>query len=387
MAAEPSAGHSGPQAVGPVPAGVAGRGGPAPVLLDGSAEGRLLPHLIDRLRDPDLDRIDMAVSFVMKSGLARILGPLEDALDRGARVRILTTDYLAITDPDALTQLADLAEGGGRRLEVRLFSGGSVAFHPKAYIFWSSAGETAAGYVGSSNLSASGIDGGVEWNLGVDRVEQLVTGFDSLWADGRTRPLSPETLSAYRETWQQSARTVVAPPPGPDAAPDKESAAAAADARLRHLTGVADEPPTQPVSPRPIQAEALEALEQTRAEGFDRAFVVMATGLGKTWLAAFDSARPGFRRVLFVAHREEILRQSRDVFRRVRPDADLGLFVGDEKVRDAEVVFASVQTLHRHLDRFAPTAFAYVVIDEFHHAAAVRYRQGLGHFEPRSCWA
>ena len=107
----------------------------SPVLLDGSAEGRLLPRLIDRLQDPNLDRIDMAVSFVMKSGLACILRPLEDALDRGAHVRILTTDYLAITDPDALTQLADLAEDPDRRLEVRLFSGGSVAFHPKAYIF------------------------------------------------------------------------------------------------------------------------------------------------------------------------------------------------------------------------------------------------------------
>ncbi|MCY4104404.1 MAG: phospholipase D-like domain-containing protein [bacterium] len=96
----------------------------------------------------------------------------EDALDRGARVRVLMTDYLAITDPDALTQLADLASGGDRRLEVRLFGGGSAAFHPKAYIVWSSAGEAAAGYVGSSNLSASGVDGGVEWNLGVDRVEQ-----------------------------------------------------------------------------------------------------------------------------------------------------------------------------------------------------------------------
>ena len=172
MAAEPSAGRSGPPAVRPVPTGVAGRGGPAPVSVDGSAEGRLLPRLIDRLGDPDLDRIDMAVSFVMKSGLARILRPLEDALDRGARVRILTTDYLAITDPDALTQLADLAEGGDRRLEVSLFSGGSVAFHPTAYIFWSSAGEAAASYDGSSNLSASGIDGGVEWNLGIDRVGQ-----------------------------------------------------------------------------------------------------------------------------------------------------------------------------------------------------------------------
>lgn len=199
MAAEPSAGRSGPPAVGPVQAGVAGRGGPTPVLLDGSAEGRLLPHLIDRLRDPDLDRIDMAVSFVMKSGLARVLGPLEDALDRGAQVRILTTDYLAITDPDALTLLADLAEGGDRRLEVRLFGGGSVAFHPKAYIFWSSAGEAAAGYVGSSNLSASGIDGGVEWNLGVDRVEQLVV--ERLATPG-TEESHPQRVDAPGEAFQ-----------------------------------------------------------------------------------------------------------------------------------------------------------------------------------------
>ena len=359
------------------------RGDGAPVLFDGSEDGRLLPQLLDRLSDRALDRIDMAVSFVMKSGLACILRPLEDALDRGAHVRILTTDYLAITDPDALTQLADLAEDPDRRLEVRLFSGGSVAFHPKAYIFWSSAGETAAGYVGSSNLSASGIDGGVEWNLGTDRVEQLVAGFETLWTDGRSKPLDATSLGEYRETWRKSARSVVAPQVEPSDEPPAEPSPPATAEGLRRLVGVADEAPTQPVAPGPIQAEALEALEQTRAEGYDRAFVVMATGLGKTWLAAFDSARPGFRRVLFVAHREEILRQSRDVFRRVRPDADLGLFMGDEKVRDAEAVFASVQTLHRHLDRFARSAFDYVVIDEFHHAAASTYRRVLGHFEPK----
>ena len=382
-----------------------GRSDVIPVLFDGSEDGRLLPQLLDRLSDRALDRIDMAVSFVMKSGLARILRPLEDALDRGARVRVLTTDYLAITDPDALTQLADLASGPDRRLEVRLFSGGSVAFHPKAYIFWSSAGGTAAGYVGSSNLSASGIDGGVEWNLGIDRVEQLVAGFEVLWADERTRRLDARTLSEYRDVWRQSSRSAASPTSEPpvdsDAAPDAGRSAvrtprpgpgravdpalprpATADEGLRRLIGLPDEAPTQPVAPRPIQVEALEALERTRTEGFDRAFVVMATGLGKTWLAAFDSARPGFRRALFVAHREEILRQSRDVFRQVRPDADLGVFMGDEKTTDARTIFASVQTLHRHLDRFDPSDFDYVVIDEFHHAAATTYRQVLRYFRP-----
>ena len=353
----------------------------SPFLLDGSAEGRLLPQLVECLRDRDLDRIDMAVSFVMKSGLTRILGPLEDALERGAQVRVLTTDYLAITDPDALTQLADLAEGDGRRLEVRLFRSDSIAFHPKAYIFWSSAGGAAAGYVGSSNLSDSGINGGVEWNLGVDRVEQLVTGFEQLWADRRCEPVDAAVLRRYRESWNRSSRSAASPVPDATAGSEIATLPAAAEQTLRRLVGVPDESPTQPVGPWEIQSEALAALERTRAAGFDRAFVVMATGLGKTWLAAFDSNRPQFRRVLFVAHREEILKQSRDVFRRVRPGADLGLFFGSEKTTDAEAVFATVQTLHRHLRRFDPTDFDYLVIDEFHHATASTYRQVLRYFE------
>ena len=116
MAAEPSAGDPGPPAGDRTLPDISNRCDGTPVLFDGSEGGRLLPQLLDRLSDRALDRIDMAVSFVMKSGLARIVGPLEDALDRGAHVRILTTNYLAITDPDALTQLADLASGPDRRL-------------------------------------------------------------------------------------------------------------------------------------------------------------------------------------------------------------------------------------------------------------------------------
>ena len=140
--------------------------------------------------------------------------------------------------------------------------------------------------------------------------------------------------------------------------------------------------PEEPPKPRPIQEEALRALAQTRSDGFRAGMVTMATGLGKTWLAAFDAARPEVTRVLFVAHREEILKQSRDVFRRVIPDASLGLYYGGEKRPDAEIVFASVQTLSRNLDRFAPDAFDYVFVDEFHHAAAASYRKVLDHFTP-----
>jgi superfamily II DNA or RNA helicase len=131
-----------------------------------------------------------------------------------------------------------------------------------------------------------------------------------------------------------------------------------------------------------VQREALAALEQTRLEGFRRGLVVMATGLGKTWLAAFDAARPQFRQVLFVAHREEILRQSLEVFRHVQPDADLGLYYGGEKQPEARVLFAGVQALAGNLHRFAPGRFGYIVVDEFHHAAARSYRRVIGHFQP-----
>lgn len=111
---------------------------------------------------------------------------------------------------------------------------------------------------------------------------------------------------------------------------------------------------------------------------------MLATGLGKTWLAAFDSVRFGAKRVLFVAHREEILRQALDTFHRIRPDATLGLYTGADKDPTADVLFASIQTLGKaaHLRNFGSNAFDYIIIDEFHHAAARTYRRLMDYFEP-----
>lgn len=107
--------------------------------------------------------------------------------------------------------------------------------------------------------------------------------------------------------------------------------------------------------------------------------------MGKTWLAAFDSNRPEFQRILFVAHREEILNQALDTFRRIRPAARFGHYTGTEKIASADVVFASIQTSGRltHLESFAPDAFDYVVVDEFHHASAASYRRLITHFQPK----
>lgn len=326
-------------------------------LLDGIGDRYLQLELLRCLINPEVDRIDMVVSFVMRSGVDLIYGHLADALGRGASIRLLTTDYLNITDHLALARLADLAADHPQSIEIRIFQDPSTSFHPKAYIFRASAGTFAAGFVGSSNLSASGLAGGVEWNLEVRNVTALVRRFESLWDDPRTRQADRDFLAKYR--------AIKRPP------------------MLHEPPEVGEEPVLEPVAPRGIQREALDALEATRSGGHKAGLVVLATGLGKTWLAAFDSARPAYRRVLFVAHREEILRQSRDVFRRVHPDADLGLYLGAEKDHQSAVLFASIQTLARHLHRFATDAFDYVVVDEFHHASAPSYRRLIDHFRPK----
>lgn len=324
-------------------------------------------HALTRaLADPALDRIDLIVSFVMRSGVGLLGERIDEALARGAHVRLITSDYLGITNPAALGFFVDRIgiDANRGRLEVRVFSGGGTSFHPKAYIFSAAATGAGIAFVGSSNMSESGLRKGVEWNLRADEPAHLIAEFDRVWSDDRCVPLDEAWLAEYT-----SRRPVMRTPPLNTASPSTE---------------IEDEEPDDaPLEPWGVQREALAALEATRAQGHEAGLVVMATGLGKTWLAAFDSTRPAFRRVLFVAHREEILTQARDVFRRIRPGARLSMFIGDEKATSGEIVFASVQSLQRNITSFAPNDFDYIVVDEFHHAAAPTYRRVIGHFQPK----
>ncbi len=331
-------------------------------LFDGIDDRFLKLELIRCLINDSYNRIDLLVSFIMGSGVSIIEERLADALDRGTQVRVLTTDYLQVTEHVALAHLLDLEDDYPGAIEARVFHDPTTSFHPKAYLFWSSDSTVAAGFVGSSNLSASGIGRGVEWNVGLRNVQPLVDRFERLWNDPRATRLTRAWLLHYEERPR----------------PKTPSGAEVID-----IVDVPAEPVPEPVAPREIQHEALTALERTRIEGHAAGLVVLATGLGKTWLAAFDTARPQYRRVLFVAHREEILRQSRDVFRRVQPDADLGLFNADEKQPDAHTVFASIQTIASRLAEFDPEQFDYIVVDEFHHAAAPSYRRVIDYFRPK----
>lgn len=321
----------------------------------------LLPHLVRHLGNAV--SADMAVSFVQPSGMACIDPHLRDLLARGGRLRVLTGDYLDITDPTALLQLLDLEEEG--RVELRVFeTTGFGAFHPKTYVLADPAGYGVA-FVGSANLSASALTHGVEWNYRVVSSSdtrgfgEIQLAFEQLFRHPRTRRLTTDWVASYR-------RRRVRPLAEPGAVSIPEE-------------------PLPPVVPNAVQEEALSALEASRTAGNRAGLVVLATGLGKTWLSAFDSNRPEFARVLFVAHREEILAQAMKTFRRIRPNAMLGHFTGQAKQPEADVLFASVQTLGRtaHLQRFGAEQFDYIVIDEFHHAAAGTYRRLIEYFSPK----
>jgi superfamily II DNA or RNA helicase/HKD family nuclease/diadenosine tetraphosphate (Ap4A) HIT family hydrolase len=316
-----------------------------------------LPHLVLHL--DEADTCDIAVAFLLDSGARCIVEHLKDFLDRGGKARILVSDYLDVTEPVALRRLADL-EGN---LSLKVYETQVRGFHLKSYAFVR--GSEGIAFVGSSNLSETALTTSLEWNYKVISTrdvlgfQQIREGFEELFNRSPSIPVTEEWIEQYERR-----RHV----------PD----------RIRE-SGIADEQPAPIPQPHSVQREALTALIVTRNEGFTAGLVVLATGLGKTWLAAFDSDRPEFRRVLFVAHREEILNQAIQVFRQIRPTARIGRLSGEQRETHADLLFASVQTLGRmpHLSQFRPDDFDYIIVDEFHHAAAGTYRRVIDFFRPK----
>ena len=343
-----------------------------PNLIISGGVDPLWPHLAAQLNRAK--SVDVVVAFVKKSGTQLLWPRLAEVIDRGGSVRLLTGDYLGISDPDAMVELLNLSERKGGNVKLRVFNTGKLtgianfpqAFHPKAYIFKSIDGAGSA-FVGSSNLSASALNDGIEWNYQVisSRDGQGFVAIEAAFENIFAHPATCELNIDWIDTYRTRRHTLSVPLYGEDVADHEHEST-----------------PEMP-SPHAIQAQALEALSDARQRGMKGGLVVLATGLGKTWLSAFDSIR--FARVLFVAHREEILNQAFETFRKIRPGEYLGLYNGNERHQKANVLFASIQTLSRkeHLESFDTSHFDYIVIDEFHHAEAKTYRRVLQHFEPK----
>ena len=290
------------------------------------------------------DDVRIAVSFTLCSGLGLLIDPLKELAERGGQARILTSTYLSVTQPAALDTLLALP-GVTARVQH-----GPVGFHTKFWWF----GHEAAGecWAGSSNLSKGGLTTNLEWNLrSVDPATLAATRgqFDELWRRPDVAALSPELIRRYEQVHRESASAALRPRFG-----------FAADAGIE-------------VVPNAAQIEALTQLEVLRSRGERRGAVIAATGVGKTFLAAFDVAQSGARNVLYVSHRLEHLTQARRAFGRVLGAThSLGLVGGGSDEHYADIVFVTVASLQNRPD-LARRDFDYLIIDEFHHVEAPSY--------------
>jgi superfamily II DNA or RNA helicase/HKD family nuclease len=335
---------------------------------------RLDPSLISQVRKEfaSADRVDILCSFIKWSGIRILEGDLRAFTARpSVRLRIITTSYLGATDFKAVEFLRSL-----RNTEVRIsYDTHRTRLHAKAYLFHRETGFGTA-YIGSANLSRPALTEGLEWTVKLSRYEsphlweRVAATFETYWEDGE--------FVAYDESEQPRLR-----------------------AALEQERHGGDRPEAEvflfELRPYAFQQEILDRLEAERTlQGRERHLVVAATGTGKTLIAAFDYrnwcrqvapasgplARP---RLLFVAHREELLRQSLTAFRHVLRDPNFGdLLIGGQEPEQFDHLFISIQSYNsRSLHEWPADRFDYVVVDEFHHAAAPSYERLLRSIRPR----
>lgn len=313
----------------------------------------------------EAEAVDIIVSFLMESGVRMLLKNMKRALNRGVRIRILTGNYLGITQPSALYLIKQEL---GERVDLRLYNEKSRSFHPKSYIFhYDSSNEI---YIGSSNISRSALTSGIEWNYKFsdrqdkENYELFYETFEDLFFN-HSIIIDDEELKRYSKAWKKPA--------------------VSKDLAQYDMIEENNEKVKMLFQPRGAQIEALYALEESRREGATKGLIYAATGIGKTYLAAFDSLK--YERVLFVAHREEILKQAASSFKNVRNSEDYGFFDGKAKDTDKSVIFASVATLGRleYLNEkyFPVDYFNYVIIDECHHMVTKQYKAIVDYFKPQ----
>ena len=340
------------------------------LLVNARDEHRIGAELRRELRSAD--SVDLICAFLKWTGYRILSEPLEQFLQSGRTLRVITSAYMGATDPKVLDHLDQLGALVRVSCDIR-----RTRLHAKAWLFHRASGYDTA-FIGSSNMSKTALLDGLEWNVRLSGretpnvLEKFKATFDSYWED--------------RE-FEDYAR-----PGGRDAfvkALDEE--------RGGTIVSPMDVLPSVDLRPYGYQEEILERLAVERTRGHTRNLVVAATGTGKTIIAAFDfrRLREAWRaehdgtgrepRMLFVAHRQEILEQSQATFRLVLRDRAFGeLFVGGRRPREGRHVFASIQSLSRaDLDELDPAAFDVVVVDEFHHAEAPTYRRVLSHLQPR----
>ncbi|MDC0088328.1 DEAD/DEAH box helicase family protein, partial [Akkermansiaceae bacterium] len=312
------------------------------------------------------DRIDFLVSFIKNSGLNLIYDALHRFVQRGGKLRVITTTYMGASDPTAIEKLSKLAN-----TEVKVsYDTRSSRLHAKAYFVHRNSGLSSA-YIGSANLSRPAITAGLEWTLKIPKPElpdlfrRCNAEFEKYWEGDSFESYLPGDLEKFTKA---------------SSAEKNQNAYASSELVLFEL------------KPRDYQQAVLDSLQQARENrGHFRNLVVAATGTGKTLIAAFDYKRQckhGEQRpkLLFLAHRKEILCQAQTAFRQVLLDGNFGdLLCGGNVPESYDYLFASVSSFgsKRLIDKFPVDYWDIVILDEAHHSEAITYRSILDELKPK----
>ncbi|MFK0572052.1 DUF3427 domain-containing protein [Endozoicomonas sp.] len=318
------------------------------------------------------DSFHFMVSFIRASGLQLLLNPLESFRLRNKRGRILTSVYMNITQPSALRKLLEQ-----EHIETKVYVTTRESFHTKAYLFERKKHSNSCALIGSSNLSQAALISGEEWSVKVPRsnsseiYDRAISRFQTLWESEQAVPLTESFIEQY-EAYLENRQV------------DEVKIKKTFDfLNQSHQQKSTEDELT--LAPNSMQQQALDNLTTTRQKGETRAVAIAATGTGKTFLSAFDAHQFKAKRVLFLAHRDELLEGAIETFSAVFESRDLcGKLTGKSKDTNKRFLFSTVQTLSRenNLRNFAPDTFDYMVVDEFHHAQADSYQRVINHFTP-----
>ena len=327
----------------------------------------------DKLKDEfrkeivSADSIDMLVSFIKVSGIALIRDKLNEFANKGGKLRVVCTTYTGATDANAVKEISELPNA-----EVKIsYDTKHTRLHAKAYMFRRKSGFDTA-YIGSSNLSNAAISNGREWNLKItshdqkDIFDRMTEAFETYWN-------SDEFEEYHADDYDKLAGAIAL-----------ERGSVVKNPLIAYSFDI---------RPYPFQEAILDKLEAERKiYGNYKNLLVAATGTGKTVISAFDYKRfvaenRDHHRLLFVAHREEILKQSLACFRGVLKDPEFGaLYTGNNsEIKEGQSLFATIQKLDSkdNISRFSPDYFDFIIVDEFHHAAADSYQELLSYFKPQ----
>lgn len=298
----------------------------------------------------DAETFDSAVAFITKSGVVSLLQALEEFTARGGKARIVASDYLCFTQPDALEMLLNTPG-----IEVRLLKG--AQYHGKLFLFHNP--NTSKVLVGSSNITQAALSKNDEINFlfshGEERVTQAKEQFERIWRNSTV--VNTQSLQAYSNQYDVNKKNTIK--------------------RIIQVPSF---------TPNELQKRALENLTQSRFLGKNRALVVSATGTGKTVLSAFDVRQSHAKSALFLVHRTTIAKKSMETYQTIlKGQYSFGLVEGESTNWNADFLFGTVQTLSRpeNIKRLAKERFDYVVIDETHRAAAASYARIIEHFTPK----